>query len=698
MALLSRKAADFLVEIGTEELPPKALKDLMNAFAANLRAGFDENRLGYDSITPYASPRRLAVVAGELSMTQEDRDIEMRGPPVKIAFDDDGEPTAAAHAFAKKCGVGIGKIGRGATEKGEYLVHRSVEKGRAAADILPGLVEKALSALPIPRRMRWGSSDAEFVRPVHWIVLLHGRKVVDGKVLGIQSGTRSMGHRFMAPGEIRITDAKNYAAQLHKEGFVIADFEQRKQKMSALVNQAAIEVGGQVAADDDLFDEVTALTEWPVPLVGSFDKSFLSLPKEVIIATLTSHQRYFPVAGSKGSLLSDFVAVANIDSKEPDVVRRGNERVIRPRLADAAFFWESDNKKKLSERQLRLENTVYQKGLGSLADKSQRIAKLAAAIAKAVGADSDAAERAGLLAKCDLQTGMVGEFPELQGIMGRYYAEADGESAVVATAIGEQYLPRFSGDELPASPAGQALALADRVDTLAGVFALGNKPSGNRDPFGLRRAALGVFRIIVEHKLDLDLPGILAVAAAAQPPEDKPATLAADLYEFIAERMRAWYVERRGITPEMFEAVRVRRPSSLVDFDDRLAAVSAFVRLDAAESLASANKRIANILRQAEFAEDQAIQSRLLEDDAEKTLHHALQAAMADIAPLMRKRAYTEALARLADLREPIDAFFDDVMVMADDETLKTNRLALLSQLRALFLGIADISRLSISA
>jgi glycyl-tRNA synthetase beta chain len=698
MAILGRKAADFLVEIGTEELPPTALRNLMNAFVTNLSKGFEENRLSCESLTPFASPRRLAVIADNLAMTQEDREIEMRGPPVKVAFDEDGNPAAAAQAFAEKCGVTVTRLGREETDKGEYLVHKTVERGRAAAELIPGIVERALAELPIPRRMRWGDSDAEFVRPVHWVILMHGKKVVDGTVLGIKSGAWSRGHRFMAPGEIKISEPKSYPGQLEKEGFVIADFEQRKHKITAGVTQLAVEVGGQIVADDALFDEVTALTEWPVALVGSFDKTFLALPKEVITATLTNHQRYFPIAGSKGSLLSDFVTVTNIESRDPDIVRTGNERVIQPRLADAAFFWESDQKTTLWARRLALKKTVYQKGLGTLADKSKRIANLSKLIANAIGADSKYAERAGLLAKCDLQTGMVGEFPELQGVMGRHYALADGEKPEVATAIGEQYLPRFAGDNLPASPAGQALAIADRVDTLAGVFALGNTPSGNRDPFGLRRAALGIFRIIVERELDLDINAILEAAAKAQPPKKKPATLADDLYDFITERMRSWYIERRGVSPEMFEAVRVRKPASLVDFNQRIVAVSAFVRLESAESLASANKRIANILRKAEFDMVEATQTRLLQEEAEQSLHQALQAATADIAPLMRKRAYAEALTRLADLRESIDAFFDDVMVMVDDEALRNNRLALLTELRALFLAIADISRLSISA
>ncbi len=698
MAILGKRTADFLVEIGTEELPPKALRSLMSAFATELSSVLAENRLDFTAATALASPRRLAVIVAGLAKRQQDREVVAKGPPVSVAFDRDGEATAAAVAFAKKCGVGVAELQRMKTDKGEYLSFSSVDKGRRAAELIPQLVENALQELPIPRRMRWGDSDQEFVRPVHWVILLHGKKVVVGSVLGVEAGADTRGHRFLAPEKIRITEPSKYVSELEKDGFVLVDFEQRRQKIIAGVNQAGVEGGGVAVGDDDLYDEVTALVEWPVPLTGRFDAAFLTLPREVIVATLTSHQRYFPVEDKLGNLLPAFVTVANIESRDPDKVRHGNERVIRPRLADAAFFWEADRQTRLADRQTALQSVVYQKGLGSIADKSARIARLAVEICVQLEEDPSDAERAALLSKCDLQTGMVGEFPELQGVMGSYYAQEDGEPLKVALAIGEQYLPRFSGDELPEGTAGQALAIADRLDTLAGVFALGRKPTGNRDPFGLRRAALGIVRIVIERELELDIVRLIDTAVNLQPVEElHAAQVAAELHEFMIERMRSWYLERRSVNAEMFESVRARRPVSLLDFDQRLVAVSAFVRLESAESLAAANKRIANILRKAELRSEPALDVGKLADPAEKELYEAMQSATSAIAPLLRKRAYTDALTRLADLRPVVDQFFDAVMVMTDDETLKNNRLALLAELRALFLDIADISRLSIS-
>ena len=697
MAILGKRKADFLVEIGTEELPPAALRSLMNAFGASLTELFTESRLDFAAATAYASPRRLAVIVAGLAKRQEDQEVTAKGPPVSVAFDQDGNAQPAAEAFARKCGVSVAELQRTETDKGEYLAFNSVDKGRRAAQLIPGLVEKALQALPIPRRMRWGDSDAEFVRPVHWVVLLHGKKVVNGTVLGVAAGADSRGHRFMAAEEIRITEPARYVSLLEKEGFVLVDFERRRQKVVSGVNQAGADGGGTAVGDDALYDEVTALVEWPVPLTGSFDEAFLSLPREVIVATLTGHQRYFPVEDHIGNLLPAFVTVANIESDDPASVRHGNERVIRPRLADAAFFWDSDRQTKLADRQAALQKVVYQRGLGSIAEKSARIANLAVEICAQLEEDSADAERAALLSKCDLQTGMVGEFPELQGVMGSYYAQEDGEPLKVALAIGEQYLPRFAGDELPEGTAGQALAVADRLDTVAGIFALGKKPGGSRDPFGVRRAALGIVRIVIERQLELDIVQLIEAAVKSQPvPQADAAAVAVDLYEFIVDRMRSWYLERRSVSAEMFASVRARRPVSLLDFDQRLVAVSAFVRLDSAESLAAANKRIGNILRKAELKTVPSLDVARLTDAAEKELHDAMQSAQSAIAPLLRKRAYTDALTRLADLRPGVDKFFDDVMVMADDEALRNNRLALLAELRALFLDIADISRLSI--
>ncbi len=691
-------AEDFLVEIGTEELPPKALRSLMNAFGEGLTAAVDASGLSRGEVSVYASPRRLSVYFSNLQRRQEDRSVDQKGPPIKIAFDDDGNPTPAAKAFAGKCGVAVADLGRNKTDKGEWLSFSAVERGLTTTELLPAMIEQALAMLPIPRRMRWGANETEFVRPVHWIVMLHGNDTIHGSVMGIDAGDESRGHRFHSSGPVKIPTAADYLETLQNEGFVIADFTQRRELIQSGVEAAAAGVGGEVVDGEALYDEVTALVEWPVPVVGSFDESYLLLPREVVISTLTGHQRYFPVADPNGNLLPKFITVANIESKDPDQVRDGNERVIRPRLADAAFFWESDRKKTLASRLETLREVVYQRGLGSLFEKSQRVAKLAKWLASAVDADKAAALRAATLSKCDLLTGLVGEFPELQGTMGRYYALCDGETPEVATAIGEHYQPRFRGDDLPVSAVGQALAVADKIDTLAGVFSIGKKPSGNRDPFGLRRAALGVVRILVECGLDVDLRKLIARAVALQPKSELSADdVSNDLYAFISDRLRRYFLDRdTGLAAETFEAVMVRHPVSLVDFDRRLAAVQTFARLEQAASLAAANKRIANILRKAGDPDDLTVNQKLLAEDAERALQNALENARRKVSPMLKNRAYAEVLNELADLRDPIDRFFDDVMVMAEDEAVRNNRLALLGELRALFLHVADISRLSI--
>ncbi len=692
-------AKDFLVEIGTEELPPKALRSLMEAFGASLLKSIDEARLAHGDMTHFASPRRLTVLVHKLAERQDDRSTEQKGPPVKIAFDGDGKPTAAAEAFAERCGVAVADLGRNKTDKGEWLSFASVEKGKTVAELLPGMIEAALNGLPIPRRMRWGASDAEFVRPVHWVVLLHGNEVIKTRIMGIATSNTSRGHRFHSPGPIKIAAPDTYINTLAKDGHVIADFERRRELIRAGVEALATQAGGQVVDGELLYDEVAALVEWPVPLLGSFDKAFLELPREAVVSTLTGHQRYFPVADDSGRLLPKFITVANLDSKDPDQVRDGNERVIRPRLADAAFFWNSDRQKSLADRCDGLDDVVYQQGLGSLADKSRRVASIAKWLAAKIELDDTSVVRAAALAKCDLLTGMVGEFPELQGTMGRYYAAADGEDADVATAIGEQYLPRFAGDALPQSPAGRLLAIADKLDTLAGVFSLGKKPSGSRDPFGLRRAALGIVRILIETGVDIDLRALIVAAVKAQPKSKLDIeALADDVYAFICDRLRPYFQDRdAGLTAETFDAVMLRQPSSLLDFDRRLAAVQTFARLEQAASLAAANKRIANILRQANDPAHLKINRKLLQDGAELQLFNVLETAQQKLQPLLAVRRYADALNELAELRDPVDRFFDEVMVMADDEAVKNNRLALLGELRALFLHIADISRLSIS-
>lgn len=692
-----QESADLLVEVGTEELPPTALRRLMDSFADGVADGLEKAHLGHGTVRALASPRRLAVLIPGLELKQADREVLQKGPPLRIAFDETGKPTQAGLAFAKKCGVDITALGKDRGTAGEWLIYESTQRGKEAADLLPGIVEQALDALPIPRRMRWGSSQAAFVRPVHWLVMLHGKKVIDCSILGVRAGNRTRGHRFHAPGEIEIASPGDYLSLLKKKGYVVADFDERKAAIVKGVQAAAADFAGSPVGDDALYDEVAALTEWPVPLRGGFDKAFLALPKAVINATLMNHQRYFPIEDDSGQLLPGFVTVANLESRAPDLVRQGNERVVRPRLADAMFFFETDRRMPLADRLPALDSVVYQKGLGTLGDKARRVASLAQSLTTAAAADADAVERAASLAKCDLLTGMVGEFPELQGVMGGLYAVADGEAPAVAAAVTDQYAPRFAGDEIPTGSEGRVLAVADKLDTLAGVFAMGKKPGGKRDPFGLRRAALGVVRILIEGGIDIRLGDLLRDAVALQPLQIDVDAVTADLLAFIGERLKHYLLDLDPeLTADMLAAVQSQDPDTLLDLMARVQGVKAFMAMDAAESLAAANKRTANILRKA-VPELAAVDSDLFAEPAELALHDAMLKARGNALPLFEKRAYVEALTLLAELREPIDTFFDEVMVMADDEAVRANRLALLAELRSLFLGVADVSRLSAS-
>ncbi len=682
---------NLLVEIGTEELPPKALRALIDAFADGVAERLSEARLEHGEIRPFASPRRLALIIEGLADKQPDRKVSQKGPPTRIAFDENGNPQPPAFAFAKKCGVDVEALDRTMTDKGEWLSFELFEPGERMSALIADILERALLAMPIPRRMRWGDGEIEFVRPVHWVVLLHGDNVVDSSVLGVKAGRDSDGHRFHAPGPLPIADAAAYVETLKTDGYVIADMAERRQLVVDGVNKEAERAGGTIVEGESLYDEVNALVEWPVAITGRFEERFLELPPEVVISTLTGHQRYFPVENADGELMPLFITVSNLDSKDPAQVVDGNERVIRPRLADAAFFWDSDKATTLEARREQLGSVVYQKGLGTLKEKAERIKGLVEQLAGQTGIDARHAARAAQLCKCDLLTGMVGEFPDLQGIMGAYYAGVDGENEAVAVAIREHYQPRFAGDALPASPAGQLVAIADRLDTLAGVFALGKKPTGNRDPFGLRRAALGIVRTLIECDLDVDFDALLAAAIDAQPVQH---AATAGLHEFVYERLKS-YCADHGATPEAFDAVAAASPASLPDFKRRIDAVGEFLSLDEAESLAAANKRIANILKKADATT--ALDAKRLSEAAEVALHKAVVTVTADVAPKLAAGDYTEALKGLAVLRAPVDAFFDDVMVMAEDTDTRNNRLALLAELRALFSGVADISRLSIS-
>jgi glycyl-tRNA synthetase beta chain len=684
---------DVLVEIGTEELPPKALRQMHDALRLSLDTLLDENSLAHGESHAYATPRRLAVVIRDVPVAQPDRKVTKRGPALKAAFDADGNPTRPAEGFANSCGVTVGDLEKLETDKGSWLVYHTTETGQATIDILPALLEKALKALPMPKRMRWGNSDIEFVRPLHWLVLLFGEQPVSANVLGIDSGRYSYGHRFHHNEQIAITSPEGYAGILEREGMVEADMDQRRDSIRTQVTEAAIALGGQALIDADLLDEVTALVEWPVAISGSYDPRFLAVPAEALISSMQDHQKYFPVVDRQGKLLPHFITVANIASKDPDQIKIGNERVIRPRLEDAVFFWNQDRKQSLHSRAAQLQGMAFQKGLGSLGDKQDRIARIATSLAASLGFNVERVERAATLCKCDLVTSMVFEFPELQGIMGRYYALHDGEDEQVAAALDEQYQPRFAGDILPASETGQALAIAERLDTLVGIFAIGQTPTGDKDPFGLRRSALGLLRILIEKHLDLDLRALIDHAAGNFPAALGADTIGDALFSFMMDRLRAWYLDA-GYEVHVFEAVLARQPLRPLDFDERMRAVRAFRELPEADSLSAANKRIRNILRKASTVIPAAYNHDLLQEPAEQALAAALERLDMQTRPLFRQRDYTNALCQLAALQTPVDAFFDNVMVMADDDALRDNRLALLQSLSDLFLQVADISLL----
>jgi glycyl-tRNA synthetase beta chain len=692
---------DFLIELGTEELPPKALRMLELAFAEELRARTHQAALRFGEVESFATPRRLAVLLRRLASHQPDQRIVRRGPSLRASFDAAGVPTRAGLAFAQSVGVTLETLGTERDDKGnEYLRFEGLKQGAAAVSLLPALVQQSLEALPIPRRMRWGESEALFVRPVHWLLMLYGSELVPASILGLHAGTSSFGHRFMAPGPLRIASPGTYERLLQRRGKVLAGFEMRRNTIRAQVEAFAAQLEGRALIAEALLEEVTALVEWPVAIAGQFEARFLRLPREVLIAVLQHHQRYFALEDNAGNLLPRFITISNVESPNPELIRAGNERVVRPRLADAEFFWQQDRRQSLAARLTDLAAVTFQAQLGSQAQRTARIEALAAAIAASIGADVAASRRAALLCKCDLLTAMVGEFPELQGVMGRYYALADGEAGAVAEAIREHYLPRGAGDALPASALGDALALADKLDTLAGIFAIGHKPSGTRDPFGLRRAAIGVVRIVLEHRLELDLVALLEHAAALQPVANanpRAADSAMEIYDFLLERLRAQYLERaadNGVTTELFDAVLATRPRSLLDFDARLSALARFIARPEGLSLAAANKRIANILRKSADSVNQNVDPQRLREEPERALHGALEALRARVLAATAERQYAGALELLATLKPAVDHFFDRVMVNDPDHSLRDNRVALLLQLRTLFGGIADLSRL----
>jgi len=680
-----------LLELGAEELPPTALDALSDAFAAGIEKGLQDAEIPFETVAAYATPRRLAVQVTGLADKQPDREVERRGPALAAAFKD-GAPTKAAEGFARSCGVSVDELIHLETDKGTWLGFQEQQQGESVQALLPEMIRKTLQSLPVPKNMRWGASRVEFSRPVHWLVALYGSDVIAAEALGLEASRTTYGHRFHAPDAIQLEHADDYLAAL-ENAYVLAERQRRRERIREQVLAEAEVQEASAVIDEDLLVEVSGLVEWPVALTGSFDERFLEVPAECLISSMKANQKYFHLLDDQGKLKPLFITISNIDSADPQQVISGNEKVIRPRLADAAFFYDTDRKHTLASRIPQLESVVFQQQLGTLADKARRNTAIATFIAERINGDVAHAQRAVALAKCDLVTEMVLEFPELQGIMGRYYAEQDGEPADVAQALEEQYLPRFASDAIPQSLTGQALALADRLDTLVGIFGIGQRPTGAKDPFALRRASIGVLNILVKGELNLDLRELLQVAADQHQNLPKADGLVEDVLTYMLDRFRAWGQEE-GISAEMYLAVRARPVTKPLDFARRLRAVKAFAQREEAAALAAANKRVSNILSKQEHDGSTQVEPSLLQEAAEKALFEAVAASQQQVAPLFAAGDYQQALDALATLREPIDAFFDQVMVMADDDTIRRNRLALLAGLQALFLEVADISQL----
>ena len=681
---------NFLVEIGTEELPPKALKTLATSFADNVEAELNQAGLTFDKIEWFAAPRRLAVKVLNLATQQPSKEIEKRGPAVSAAFDAEGKPTKAAEGWARGCGITVDQAERIATDKGEWLVHRAKIEGQPTKNLLNDIVANALAKLPIPKPMRWADKTVQFIRPVHTVTMLLGDELIEGEILGVASARTIRGHRFLGEKEFEIQHADQYPQLLREKGSVVADFNERKAEILAKSQAKATALGGVADIEESLLEEVTSLVEYPNVLAAKFEERFLAVPAEALVYTMKGDQKYFPIYDKDGKLLPHFIFVSNINPEDPTAIIEGNEKVVRPRLTDAEFFFKTDLKQKLVDRLPRLETVLFQQQLGTLKDKTDRIEQLAGEIAKQIGADEAKAKRAGLLSKCDLMTNMVFEFTDTQGVMGMHYARHDGEDEEVAVALNEQYMPRFAGDELPKSLVASAVALADKFDTLTGIFGIGQAPKGSADPFALRRAALGALRIIVEKNLPLDLEDLVKKSAALFGDKLTNQNVVADVVDFMLGRFRAWYQDE-GIAVDVIQAVLARRPTRPADFDARVRAVSHFRTLDSAEALAAANKRVSNILAKADAAIGEINLTACVEP-AEKALAEAVLALRTEVQPLIAKGDYTAVLDKLANLRAPVDSFFDNVMVNAEDPALRQNRLAILNTLQGLFLQVADIS------
>lgn len=683
----------FLVEIGTEELPPKALRSLAESFAANFTSELDSANIAHGAVTWFAAPRRLALKVADLASSQPDREVEKRGPAISQAFGPDGQPTKAAEGWARGCGITVDQAERLTTDKGEWLLYRAQVKGQAVNELLVDMVSRSLAKLPIPKLMRWADKDTQFVRPVHTVTLLLGSDVIEGEILGIKSGRTIRGHRFMGEAEFTIDNAEQYPAILRERGKVMADYEERKAVIKADAEKAAQALGGNADLTDSLLEEVASLVEWPVVLTAKFEEKFLDVPSEALVYTMKGDQKYFPVYDNAGKLMPNFIFVANIESSDPQQIISGNEKVVRPRLADAEFFFKTDRKQRLEDNLPRLETVLFQKQLGTLRDKTDRLEALSGWVANKIGADVNHATRAGLLAKCDLMTNMVFEFTDTQGVMGMHYARHDGESEDVALALKEQYQPRFAGDTLPSTDVSAALAIAEKMDTLAGIFGIGQHPKGDKDPFALRRAALGVLRIIVEKGYQLDLVEMTAEAARLYGDKLTNKDVVNDVVEFMLGRFRSWYQEL-GYSIDTIQAVLARHPTQPADFDARVKAVTHFRTLDEAQALAAANKRVSNILSKSEEKLADTVLASVLKTPEEVKLATHVVVLQEKLAPMFAQRNYQEALAELASLRDVVDEFFENVMVMDEDQAVRVNRLTLLSQLRELFLKVADISLL----
>jgi len=683
---------NFLVEIGTEELPPKALKTLATSFADNVEAELNQAGLIFDKIEWFAAPRRLAVKVLNLATQQPSKEIEKRGPAVSAAFDSEGKPTKAAEGWARGCGITVEQAERIATDKGEWLVHRAKIEGQPTKNLLNDIVANALAKLPIPKPMRWADKSVQFIRPVHTVTMLLGDELIKGEILGVASARTIRGHRFLGEKEFDIQHADQYPQLLREKGSVVADFNERKAEILAKSQANATALGGVADIEESLLEEVTSLVEYPNVLAAKFEERFLAVPAEALVYTMKGDQKYFPIYDKDGKLLPHFIFVSNINPEDPTAIIEGNEKVVRPRLTDAEFFFKTDLKQKLVDRLPRLETVLFQQQLGTLKDKTDRIEQLAGEIAKQIGADEAKAKRAGLLSKCDLMTNMVFEFTDTQGVMGMHYARHDGEDEEVAVALNEQYMPRFAGDELPKSLVASAVALADKFDTLTGIFGIGQAPKGSADPFALRRAALGALRIIVEKNLPLDLEDLVKKSAALFGDKLTNQNVVSDVVDFMLGRFRAWYQDE-GIAVDVIQAVLARRPTRPADFDARVRAVSHFRTLDSAEALAAANKRVANILAKAE-GDIGAIDVALCVEPAEQVLAQSVLSLAKEVQPLIAQGEYTAVLDKLAGLRQPVDNFFDNVMVNAEDAKLRQNRLAILNTLQGLFLQVADISLL----